>query len=145
MPRIDSLPSRPVAHWITLYVMAVSSLMAPDWHEWHRAYDAPDSPLSHRLAVVQRLIRAVLDAAPPGPIRVISMCAGEGRDLLGVLEHHPRRADVEGRLVELDPVLASTARSRAPVGVEVLCADAGTTSSYGAAVPADLVLVCGVF
>jgi len=31
------------------------------------------------------------------------------------------------------------------VGVEVLGADAGTTSSYRAAVPADLVLVCGVF
>src|SRR5262245_23297137 len=89
MPRIDSLPSRPVAHWITLYVMAVSSLMAPDWHEWHRAYDAPDSPLSQRLAVVQQYIRMVLDNAPPGPVRVVSMCAGEGRDLLGVLAEHP--------------------------------------------------------
>src|SRR5436190_1604292 len=138
MPRIDSLPSRPVAHWITLYVMAVSSLMAPDWHEWHRAYDAPDSPLSHRLAVVQRLIRAVLDAAPPGPIRVISMCAGEGRDLLGVLADHPRADDVHARLVELDPDLAGTARDNAPARVDVVVGDAGMTDVYEGAVPADL-------
>ncbi len=73
------------------------------------------------------------------------MCAGEGRDLLGVLEHHPRRADVRGRLVELEPGLAAMARARAPAGIEVLCADAGSTSAYAGAVPADLVVVCGVF
>jgi hypothetical protein len=73
------------------------------------------------------------------------MCAGEGRDVLGVLADHPRRTDVRGRLVELDPELAATARSRAPEGIDVLCADAGTTAAYTGAVPADLVLVCGVF
>jgi hypothetical protein len=116
-----------------------------DWHEWHIAYDQPQSPLSRRLATVQGCIRAALDAAPAGPIRVVSMCAGEGRDLLGVLEDHPRRADVKGRLVELDPELAATARANAPASIEVLCGDAGAMSSYAGAVPADLVLVCGVF
>jgi DinB superfamily len=119
--------------------------MTHDWHEWHHAYDHEGSPLARRLVAVQQCIAAALDAAPPGPIRVVSMCAGEGRDLLGVLEHHPRRADVRGRLVELDPELAATARSRAPAGIEVLGADAGRASSYAGAVPADLVLVCGVF
>jgi hypothetical protein len=119
--------------------------MTHDWHDWHQAYDHDGSPLARRLAVVQQCIASALDAAPPGPIRIVSMCAGEGRDLLGVLEDHPRRVDVRGRMVELDPALASTARLRAPEGIEVLCADAGTTSSYGGAVPADLVLVCGVF
>ncbi len=120
--------------------------MTHDWHEWHRAYDYDGSPLARRLAIVQQCIAEAFDAAPPGPIRVVSMCAGEGRDLLGVLEHHPRRADIEGRLVELDPALASTARSTSgPARIEVLCADAGTTSSYSGAVPADLALVCGVF
>src|SRR5258708_19145008 len=118
---------------------------AHDWHDWHTAYDQPDNPLTRRLAIVQECIRDTLDAAPPGPVRVVSMCAGEGRDLLGVLTDHPRRADVRGRLVELDPDLAATARSHAPAGVEVLCADAGRTSSYAGAGPADLVLVCGVF
>jgi hypothetical protein len=119
--------------------------MTHDWHEWHQAYDHEGSPLARRLAMVQRCIASAFDAAPPGPIRIASMCAGEGRNLLGVLEDHPRRADVRGRLVELDPALASTARARAPAGIEVLCADAGTTSSYAGAAPADLVLVCGVF
>jgi hypothetical protein len=116
-----------------------------DWHEWHRAYDQADSPLSKRLACVQQLIRDALDAAPPGPIRVVSMCAGEGRDLLGAIEDHPRRDDVRGRLVELDEGLAAIARARAPGSVEVLCVDAGTTDAYAGMVPADLVLVCGVF
>ena len=119
--------------------------MSRDWHEWHRAYDAETSPLAQRLRVVQRCISDTLTAAPLGPIRVISMCAGEGRDLLGVLEHHPRAPDVRGRLVELDPELAATARKHAPAPIEVLCADAGSTSAYDGAVPADLLLVCGVF
>jgi len=119
--------------------------MTHDWHEWHKAYDRPDTPLTRRLALVQQCIGEVLDHAPPGTVRVVSMCAGEGRDLLGVLEAHPRRADVQGRLVELDLGLADTARRNAPAGIEVLCADAGTTASYDDAVPADLVLVCGVF
>jgi hypothetical protein len=116
-----------------------------DWQEWHTAYDRPGTPLVRRLATVQQCIRAAFDAAPPGPIRIVSMCAGEGRDVLGVLEDHPRRGDVRGRLVELDPVLAATARAHAPADVEILCADAGTSTSYAGAVPADLVLVCGVF
>jgi hypothetical protein len=115
------------------------------WQEWHRAYDDTDSPLARRLAIVQRCIADALDATPPGRVRVISMCAGEGRDLLGVLARHPRANDVSGRLVELDPELAARARSAAPEPVEVRCADAATTSAYEGAVPADLVLVCGVF
>src|SRR6185295_8650662 len=104
--------------------------MTFDWHEWHHAYDHAGSPLAHRLAVVQECIGLALDAAPPGPIRIVSMCAGEGRDLLGVLEHHPRRADARGRLVELDPGLAATARAHAPAGIEVVSADAGRTAAY---------------
>lgn len=115
------------------------------WLDWHAAYDVPDSPLSRRLAIVQRCISDALDAAPPGPVRVVSMCAGDGRDLLGVLERHPRGRDVRGRLVELDPVLAMRARSSTPQGIDVRCGDASTTSAYEGAVPADLVLICGVF
>ena len=119
--------------------------MTWDWHEWHRAYDIPDSPLSRRLVCVQQLIRDALDVAPPGPIRVVSMCAGDGRDLLGAITDHPRRGDVQGRLVELDERLCEAARANAPAAIEVLCADAGDADSYAGMVPADLVLVCGVF
>jgi hypothetical protein len=111
---------------------------------WHVAYD-DDTPLHHRLLTVQRRIRDALDERPSGPIRVVSMCAGEGRDLLEVLADHGRAPDVHGRLVELDPELAARAAGRAPVGIDVACADAGVTDAYVGAVPADLVLVCGVF
>jgi hypothetical protein len=77
------------------------------------------------------------------------MCAGDGRDLLDVLADHPRAADVRGRLVELDPALAARAAeqaaSGAPSRIEVVAGDAGVTDAYVGAVPADLVLVCGVF
>jgi hypothetical protein len=119
--------------------------MPHDWHEWHRAYDQPESPLARRLVIVQECIAAALDTAPPGPVGIVSMCAGEGRDVASVLASHPRRADVHGRLVELDPDLADIARSNAPSAIEVLCADAGAMSSYAGAVPAEIVLVCGVF
>jgi len=120
-----------------------------DWDAWHLPYDDPDSPLSHRLAVVQRAIADCLAEAPPGPIPVVSMCAGQGRDLLGVLPGHPRASDVTARLVEADERNAARAREAAAAaglgGVEVVTGDASTTGAYRGAVPAQLVLVCGVF
>ena len=94
---------------------------------------------------MQHCIRTALDALPPGKIRVISMCAGDGRDLLGVLADHPRASDVVGRLVELDSDLAAAARRAAPPGLEVSCGDASVSDAYAGAVPAEIVLVCGVF
>jgi len=120
-----------------------------DWHAWHDRYDEPESLLARRLAVVQDRIARFLDAAPPGDVKVLSMCAGQGRDLLGALEHHPRRADVTALLVELDPRNAATARERAAeLGlsrIEVVTGDAGLTDHYLSRAPADLVLACGVF
>jgi hypothetical protein len=116
-----------------------------DWAAWHHAYENPASTLSRRLRAVQRRIGDALTACPPGPVRVISMCAGQGRDLLGVLADHPRAADVTARLVELDPDLAGYARESAPPGVEVVTGDGSRAAAYSALVPADLVLVCGVF
>jgi hypothetical protein len=119
-----------------------------DWEAWHRGYDG-DTALRRRLGLVQARIRAALDAAAPGRIRAISVCAGQGRDLLGVLAEHPRRGDVVARLVELDARNAAEARAAAAAaglrGVEVVEGDASMTTAYAGAVPADLVLVCGVF
>ena len=118
-----------------------------DWVAWHEPYDQPGSSLARRLEVVQNRIAAALEQAPPGPIRVISMCAGHGRDLLGALADHARAIDVTARLVELDPrnvVVARQEAARHPA-VEVVCRDASNTSAYEGAVPADLVLACGVF
>jgi hypothetical protein len=114
---------------------------------WHDAYRDPASDLSRRLAVVQRRIAESLATAPAGPILAVSACAGDGRDLLEVLPTHPRRDDVRARLVELDPDNAGRARRAAAglPGVEVVEADAGRSDAYMGAVPADLVLLCGVF
>jgi len=118
-----------------------------EWVQWHEGYE-PGQPLALRLGVVQDLIRSALDSRPPGPIRIISMCAGDGRDLLGVLPGHARRGDVHARLVELDPGLAARGAARATdvsSSIHVVNADAAGTSAYAGAVPADIVLVCGVF
>jgi hypothetical protein len=120
-----------------------------DWRAWHSGYEDPDTELGRRLALVQARLRAALDRAPPGPIRAISVCGGQGHDLIGVLAGHPRRVDVSARLVELDGQNVLLARHAARAAglhaVEVLAADASTTDAYLGAVPADLVLICGVF
>jgi hypothetical protein len=120
-----------------------------DWLEWHEPYDDPESRLSLRLASVQSHIARALDTHPPGTIRLLSMCAGQGRDLLGVLPAHPRRDDVRALLVELDP--RNVSRARAEVDrlqlrdVTVIEGDAADTTAYAAIAPVDVALVCGVF
>jgi hypothetical protein len=116
-----------------------------DWVQWHESYEDHNSTLSQRLEVVRRRIAESLDRLPAGPIRVASMCAGDGRDILGVLERHPRVGDVSGRLVEWDQRLVERARASAPAMIEVVCGDAGNSAAYEGAVPVDLLLCCGVF
>lgn len=119
------------------------------WATWHREYGDPDSGLSRRLVHVKRRLTDGLASAPAGPIRLISLCAGEGRDVIGVLPGHPRRDDVTARLVELDPEIAETARSAAAaaglIGIEVVTGDAALLSNYIDIAPADVVLACGIF
>lgn len=116
-----------------------------DWVEWHAGYDDPGSRLAHRLRIVQEQIRAALDRLPSGPVTALSMCAGQGRDLLEVLADHPRRDDVRARLVELDPRNVAAARDAAWPGIEVVQGDAGLIDEYAGVAPADLVVACGVF
>jgi hypothetical protein len=115
---------------------------AVDWARWHDRYDE-DSPLARRLVVVQARIRELLDRAPAGPIRVVSICAGQGRDLLPVLATHPRGGDVHARLVELDP--RNVAAIPVVPNVEIVRGDAASLSAYDGAVPAQIVIACGVF
>ena len=127
----------------------MSGVTEMDWHAWHDDYDKPGTPLARRLAAVQDQIRVALDAAPPGPLHAVSLCAGQGRDLIGVLARHPHRDDVTARLVEIDPRNAAAAREAAEAaglpGVEVVTADAALTDQYAGMVPAYLVLACGMF
>jgi hypothetical protein len=80
---------------------------------------------------------------------VISLCAGQGRDLLEVLAEHPRRGDVRARLVELDERNTALAREAARASglsrVEIVTADASRSESCDGMTPADLVLICGLF
>jgi hypothetical protein len=115
-----------------------------DWVRWHAGYET-DGPLVRRLAAVQQQIGLALDRAAPGPVRLLSLCSGEGRDVLPVLATHPRGSDVVGRLVERDPVLCAAAEAAAPPGVAVVEGDAGTTTACAGAVPADMLLLCGIF
>ena len=121
---------------------------AADWIAWHREYDEPASRLARRLAVVQAHLRSAIDERP-GPLRIVSMCAGEGRDVVGVLAAHRRRDEIDALLIELNPRIAETARAAAAAAglthVRVAVADASSTDSYAGAVPADIVLACGVF
>jgi hypothetical protein len=87
--------------------------MSTDWAAWHDRYDDPLASLGARLAVVQSFIRDFLDSRSERDSRVISLCAGEGLDLLGVLATHPMKPAVTARLIELDPQLAAEARGAA--------------------------------
>lgn len=119
------------------------------WVRWHELYNEPGSSLPRRLRRVQERVVETLDSRPAGPIRVLSMCAGRGQDLIGPLATHPRRDDVRALLVELDPDNAEAARRAAAAaglsGVEVVTADAALPSAYVSVVPVDLALICGVF
>lgn len=120
-----------------------------DWQRWHDPYDDPSSELSERLGVVQRRLREWLDEQPPGSLRLLSLCAGQGRDVAGALQHHDRRLDLSGLLVELEPENARAANSALQAAglphVHAVVGDAGRTASFAGAVPADLLVLCGVF
>jgi hypothetical protein len=121
-----------------------------DWGRWHERYDDPDSALSQRLSVVRRFVANALDSRRlDAALRIVSLCAGDGRDVLAVLADHPAGERATVRLVELDPVLAQKARTAAAAAaleqVEVVEADAGSTDALTGAAPADLLLACGVF
>jgi hypothetical protein len=120
-----------------------------DWVAWHAAYDDPSSPLTARLRQVMQWLSEAIDRAPPGPVRLVSLCAGQGRDVIGVLPGHPRRDDVHAVLVEANPRLADAARDAATedglAQVDVREADAAVVASFADALPADVLLLCGIF
>ena len=122
--------------------------MSTDWSQWHDAYARPDSGLADRLSAVRDQISRRLDETAPAPTRVVSACAGDGRDLIEVLRRRPDAQRVTALLVEYDAGLATRARAAAETlsaRVEVRQADAAWSDVYADAVPADLVLLCGIF
>ncbi|MFI5890388.1 SAM-dependent methyltransferase [Actinoplanes sp. NPDC051513] len=120
--------------------------MVKDWVRWHEDYEAPGSSLSRRLAVVREQLGGAL---AEGPKSLLSICAGDGRDVLPMLASEPGGRSVRALLAELDAELADRARAAAagldlPL-VEVRTADAGATATYADVEPVDVLLACGVF
>ncbi len=119
-----------------------------DYEQWLQGYDDPASGLSWRLRTVQAAIAAALDRTS-GPARLVSACAGDGRDVIGVLAGRQDADRVSATLLELHPDIAERARAaavRAGVPqVRVRTTDAGRSDAYAGLVPADLVLLVGIF
>ena len=120
-----------------------------EWGDWHDAYEDPSSELVGRMMAVRRHVAAIVSEAPAGPVIVVSICGGQGRELIGALEDHPRKADVRGRLVELDAdnaAFASRWAAEAGVtGLEIVNGDASVGVSYEGLAPVDVVVISGVF
>jgi hypothetical protein len=113
----------------------------PDYHK---------KRFQQRLLAVQEHLAECIDLAPRGRVRVISMCAGDGRDVIGVLGSHPRQKDVSAWLVESNrQTVADGARQTLSAGLEntvkFLNEDGTVYATYKKIVPADVVLLCGVW
>ena len=104
--------------------------------------------MARRLSVVQEHIRDALDAKT-GTFHVVSSCSGDGRDVIDVLGQRDDADRVQATLLEVNDDIAQAARHRAAAaglaGIEVRTVDAGKAASYVGVVPADLVLLVGIF
>src|SRR3954469_7701887 len=100
-----------------------------DWDSWHAGYEDPASMLSERLRLVQRHIADWLDTRAATPVTVVSACAGDGRDLLGVLEARSDARRVTATLIEADVRNATRASEHITrldlPDIAVRCTDAG--------------------
>ncbi|MCG8352601.1 MAG: hypothetical protein MI924_32955 [Chloroflexales bacterium] len=77
-----------------------------DWHKWHTAY-GDSATLQARLCLVRIHIAHALEAVPNLAIRLISVCAGDGRDVIGTLINHQRRSHTTAYLIEIDSALVA--------------------------------------
>lgn len=119
---------------------------ATHWQRWHQPYDDPHSLLSRRLRIVQGHIGDWLDERHEVELSVLSLCAGQCHDLLGVLAGRSDADHVRAVAVELDA--GNVAAARAAAGglprLQIRQGDAGDRTCWADAAPADLVLLAGV-
>jgi Putative methyltransferase len=120
------------------------------WSNWpEEAYHL--ERYQKRLAAVQSHLAGCLDvAAARGSVKLLSMCAGDGRDVIGVLRSHELRQNVSACLVELNGKSVALGIGRAreaglEKSVSFVHGDATTFATYQHIAPADIVLVCGVW
>lgn len=118
-----------------------------DWQAWHGHYDDRDSSLSRRLRVVQQRLNELV-SGESAVRRVLSLCSGDGRDILPVLARHSNERRPEVVLVEVDPALAAAAERQAvaaSVAATVIVGDAGLAATWRNVGPVDLLMLCGIF
>jgi hypothetical protein len=80
-----------------------------------------------------------------GPVRLLNLCSGDGRDTIPVLAGSDR--EVDACLVELDPGLAEAARraaTEAGADLEVRTGDAAAVATYADRLPVDVLMLVGV-
>lgn len=120
-----------------------------DWNLWLRRYDNPNSAHNRRLKTVQRLLTKQLERLAPAPVQILSICAGDGRDLLQILDGRADAGRVGATLIELEPGLCALARQEIArqnlSNIEVREADAGLSDTYVGLPRADVVILVGVF
>jgi hypothetical protein len=123
--------------------------MATNWRTWHAKYDESESSLARRLTVVRGRVAETLAARRlAAPTRILSLCSGDGRDLLPELANCGQET-AGAVLVEQDESLAQDARATAGTlglgQVKVVTGDAGDTATFAFALPVDLLMLCGIF
>lgn len=120
-----------------------------DWAKWHDLYESRPSLQERLVAVREQVTLAVSKVAAEG-LQVLSICAGDGRDLIGSLAGLASRKAIRATLIESSPELV--ARGRAAIDEAALtehvsfrCADATRSSTYHGIPPANVVVLAGVF
>ncbi|HMD54402.1 MAG TPA: class I SAM-dependent methyltransferase family protein [Phycisphaerae bacterium] len=123
-------------------------MQATEWDNWHKLYETWDD-LQVRLRMVREQIAAAVDECPLGSIKIISICAGDGRDVLETLSGHPRRGDVRAYLLDnhapsLERGREGAQRADLSEHMHFINADASVTASYVGFVPADVIVISGM-
>src|SRR5919204_972732 len=122
---------------------------AMDWAKWHDLYKV-STPLKERLIAVREQIAAAAAKVTGQSWHLVSICAGDGRDVIGTVAASDARPDVHATLIESNPALVT----RGQAAVEQLglarritfrCADATQSSTYVDLRPAQIIVLSGVF
>jgi hypothetical protein len=120
-----------------------------DWAKWHDLYEV-SIPLKERLIAVREQIAAAASKVPGKSLHLVSICAGDGRDVIGTFAASDERQDVHATLIESHPELVT--RGQAAVDqlglagrITFRCADATQSSTYVDIRPAHIIVLSGVF
>ncbi|MCP1479320.1 class I SAM-dependent methyltransferase family protein [Pseudomonas chlororaphis] len=120
-----------------------------NWQSWHENY-RDFSPLQARLVEVSRQVAEAIDSMASPHVQILSLCAGDGRDLLQALSSVQAGKAVDATLIEFDQALVDQGRRAFAAqgwgdSVRFRCADATLFSTYRDLPKVELVMVCGVF